>query len=199
MEDHSSADSSPKGLGGERDFPVQHLCGCLWLAEIILDSCSLSHFYFLLSFLVGSGFCFLFWVGFFESEWNDTAQSETIIQFQHNPHFPMVNHGHGFPTPRLRCQIGSILSRTPLFWSIFFVFSERERRVWMEDYSWLPFCFSCLILTADWDFFVGFHSLWLKGGVLTNEGRHWTGLVAGLEYGWEGDFRPLLLMEDSPW
>ena len=152
-----------EGLGGERDFPVQHLCGRLWLAEITLDSCSLSHYLPSAFFLCWVG---NFLVGFFGSGWNDTVQSETIIQFPHNPHSPMVNPRRGFRTPRLRCQIRSIPSRTPHFWSIFFVFSERERRVWMEDYSWPPFCFSCLILTTDWDFFFGFHSLWLKGGCI---------------------------------
>ena len=71
-------------------------------------------------------FCFLsllgrdfFWSNFFGSGWGDTVQSETVIQFPHDPHSPMVNPRRGFRTPRLRCQIRSIPSRTPHFWSNF--------------------------------------------------------------------------------
>ena len=80
---------------------------------------------------------------------------------------------------------------------IFFVFCERWRREWMEIYSWTPFSF--WILTTSREIFLRFRFFFLfcvtkKGGVLTNEGRHWIGLVARLECGWEGDYRSLSLV-----
>ena len=173
-----------KGLGGERDFPVQLLYGCLWLAEITL-TLILFTFVFPLFFLMG--------LGFFGSKCrvvqSDTVQSETIIQLPRNSHPPMINPRHEFRTPRLRCHIGSIPSRTLFFVIDFFL--KREGREWMESYSRPPFPFFMRFIFLVWLFLlfllVSIFGRWWEGGS-ADEGGRWLGVVARLKCEWEGTF-----------
>ena len=82
-----------------------------WIDGDDFDSC----FFYLSLFLFG----FSGDGGFFGSNvrQSDMVQSETIIQFPRNSHSPMIIPRREFRTPRLRCQMISIPSRTPFLFS----------------------------------------------------------------------------------
>ena len=159
MEDHSSADSSPKGLGGERDFPVQRLCGCLWRVEMIIYSCSLSPF-FSSVFFVGPEFWVKCWVGI---EWYGSIRGYNSI-----PTMILVSLWWILDASFVLRDSGVILEvfrRGPHIIVRFFL--KRGRREWMEDYSCPPVSFWAFLI-YDWlgCFSSFFFFLWLMGRVV---------------------------------
>ena len=159
MEDHSSADSSPKVWVVNETFPFR----------AYVDPFDAWRWLYTLDFL------------FFFS----------VLTFVLVYSLPLPLGAGSFGI-KIRVEEGQ---------NFFFVFCERWGREWMEIYSWTPFSF--WILTTSREIFLRFRFCFFlfflfrvtkRGGILTNERRHWIGLVARLECGWEGDYRSLSLV-----
>ena len=76
----------------------------------------------------------------------------------------MVNLGREFRTPRLRCHIGSIPSRTPYYCSVFGFFLKEEGGNEWKIIHVRPFLFGRFLSMTDWDVFLRFSLFFVTDG-----------------------------------
>ena len=110
-----------KGMGGERDFPVQRLCGSLWRVEMIIYSC---YFFFSFWLLFGFSLPLLLGAGFYLDQNSGRGERHCSIgDYNSIPQDPIslwliperVSHLETLVT------YYGIPSRTPFFFDQFFL------------------------------------------------------------------------------